>query len=308
MAFARTQPIQNSKTLWTFLFVLLLSLLTYNSNGVIRGGGDDDEGSGLGGTGKTLRNLAEPGAGSGLGGTGFRPYLGIITTDSNEPAELVVVDRPQYPAVFNSDAATNLPTAIAASRADTQLADSRVVSELTAPIASPVQVADTGLITRDSSAISIAESIQWDVDTQVLELQSAHSLLAENGRLNGNSFESQQSEAGALSGKSREQELANLALAPAINAADSLPEETIEPDQTPVPVSWASLVEQMEQQPEWDSNALSDITDIVNSEEVTAESMQRPERIQRPALPPVQSVRPIQRAGLLPPRVRPLKL
>ena len=36
--------------------------------------------------------------------------------------------------------------------------------------------------------------------------------------------------------------------------------------------------------------------------------MQRPERIQRPELPPVQRIQPIRPTAILPPRVKPMRL
>ena len=59
------------------MMALLLCLLLLNlpSTGVIRtpaNGGDEDGGSGLGGTGR----YSTPGS-SGLGGTGYRPFLGF---------------------------------------------------------------------------------------------------------------------------------------------------------------------------------------------------------------------------------------
>lgn len=281
MPVAWTEAFKQHRNLWAMLLVLLLSLLTYSSNGIIRGGGDDDEGSGLGGTGRSLNDFMEPGAGSGLGGTGFRPYLGIYTNSSSESAELVIIDQP-----LNSDstaADSGLPIAIAASHSGIQLADSQVARRIINPVENPVRVANANAFTRDSSAITIEESLQWDLDQQVLTLEASQNLLAEKS-----SVLTEDAMQGQLGAKT------------VPDAADGLAEE----EQT-ANISWASLVQQLNDDHETEAAILTGNSDELAT---TAETMQRPERIQRPALPPVQRVRPVQRAGLLPPRIRPLRL
>lgn len=294
-SFAFTEAFRQPKALWAMLLVLLLSLLTYNSNGIIRGGGDDDEGSGLGGTGRSLNNFAEPGAGSGLGGTGFRPYLGVNTSGDSKPAELVIIDRPQLGVGTESEA--DLPTAIAASQSGRQLPDSMMAARIDTPLDNPVRVADPATFTRDSSAISIEESMQWELDQQVLTLEVAQNLLAENRTSNAEAIHAQLT-----------------AREPATSAVTDRMDQSAEPEQSGS-ISWANLVEQLNQQSstEQSDSEQADSSAVrlaENSEEKTstAEVMQRPERIQRPALPPVQRIRPVQRAGLLPPRIRPLRL
>lgn len=285
MTVALTEAFKQHRTLWAMLLVLLLSLLTYNSNGIIRGGGDDDEGSGLGGTGRSLNNFIEPGAGSGLGGTGFRPYLGVNTNSDSKPDEVLIIDRPQIEA--NRDSDSGLPTAIAASHSGIQLPNLQIARRISSPVDNPARVANPGSFTRNSSAISIEESMQWELDQQVLNLEVAQNLLAEK-RANDTATEY------------KEMTQAELDPNPVANTADHSADQ--EPSGT---ISWASLVQQLNNHPETE---LDNLTQLSEEQTPTAEIMQRPERIQRPALPPVQRIRPVQRAGLLPPRIRPLQL
>ena len=62
--------LSNLQKLLLALFLLAVAALNTGSSGGIRFGGDEDEGSGFGGTGRM------PTGGSGLGGTGFKPFLG----------------------------------------------------------------------------------------------------------------------------------------------------------------------------------------------------------------------------------------
>jgi len=51
----------------------------------------------------------------------------------------------------------------------------------------------------------------------------------------------------------------------------------------------------------------SDMTSVALTQE-NAARLTRPEKIQRPQLPPVQRVSPLQRTAILPPRVQPMRL
>ena len=62
--------LSNLQKLLLALFLLAVAALNTGSSGGIRFGGDEDEGSGFGGTGRM------PTGGSGLGGTGLKPFLG----------------------------------------------------------------------------------------------------------------------------------------------------------------------------------------------------------------------------------------
>lgn len=281
MLFAWTEASKQHRNLWALLLVLILSLLTYSSNGIIRGGDDDDEGSGLGGTGRSLNDFIEPGAGSGLGGTGFRPYLGINTNSDSKSAELVIITRPLLSA--DRDSYSGLPTAIAASHSGIQLPQAQDTRRINSPVETPVRVADPETFTRDSSAIRIEESMQWELDQQAFILESRQNLLTEKPSAFDETAKQAQLGANSVPGA-------------ADTSADTEQAGTI---------SWASLVQQLSDDPGTEATILAENSD---TQATTADTMQRPERIQRPALPPVQRVRPVQRAGLLPPRIRPLQL
>lgn len=69
-------------------------------------------------------------------------------------------------------------------------------------------------------------------------------------------------------------------------------------------LSWARLADALKQNPARN-------TETGDSQESTVETQDRadrPQGIQRPVLPPLQRVRPVQRAGLLPPPIRPLRI
>jgi hypothetical protein len=280
MLFAWNEAFKQHRNLWALLLVLLLSLLTYSSNGIIRGG-DDDEGSGLGGTGRSLNDFIEPGAGSGLGGTGFRPYLGINTNSDSKTAELVIITRPLLGADRDSD--SRLPTAIAASHSGTQLPQAQDARRINSPVETPARVADPDTFTRDSSAIRIEESMQWELDQQALILETRQNLLTEKPPALDEAAKQAQLDANSVSGA-------------VDTSAGTEQGDTI---------SWASLVQQLGDDPGTEAAILAENSD---TQATTAETILRPERIQRPALPPVQRIRPVQRAGLLPPRIRPLQL
>jgi len=124
---------------WAILLwlVFLVSLYSYTSSGISRGG-EDDEGSGIGGTGRQLA----PGSGSGLGGTGRRPFLGL-SNDSEvqilqhgEPSARSVIDSLQLDLAVTK--AVTLP-----------------------PLPAPAAVTRESWLTEDSLAIDISEHIQY---------------------------------------------------------------------------------------------------------------------------------------------------
>lgn len=65
-----SKQLSNPQRLLPALFFLAVAALNTGSSGGVRFGGDEDDGSGFGGTGRV------PTGGSGLGGTGLRPFLG----------------------------------------------------------------------------------------------------------------------------------------------------------------------------------------------------------------------------------------
>ena len=258
--------------------LLLCALaLSFGSNGVVKNG-DEDDGSGLGGTGRMLA----PGGESGLGGTGFKPYLGMSDSGS-----LRIVDT-------------------AAAAIEPLVADISIPADarqpvLVAPVESPFEIAASSAITTDSSAIHIAEAIQRDADTNVLlmtrgKIDNHSGIVVEQavvpdfGRLQENADITARTPESESQAHAENQKLGNAASAEANQ------------DDEDHDLSWNALLGALRNQPQ-----SSQTTESVASYGTEAR-IARPERVQRPVLPPVQRVRPIQRAGLLPPPIRPLRL
>ena len=116
----------------TLLLAALLFLASFaiatGSFGIVGGGGDDDEGSGIGGTGRT----GEFG-GSGLGGTGApSPFLGQLDGDAQmqiAPSELPTRQTTSPELALSPKVNTTLDTAIPARL------QSPVIKELSANLA-----------------------------------------------------------------------------------------------------------------------------------------------------------------------------
>jgi hypothetical protein len=248
----------------SFLAALLCALLlNLGSSGNIRQGGDD-EGSGLGGTGR----LPVPGSESGLGGTGLKPFLGSRSeTADTAPIEVEVFYAPESRKLaLTQTLELDIPV-------------SREVE--IAPLESPVQIAAASSFTRDSSAIDINEQIQRDLDSNALAfLQLKDQLVARQGDAGFEAAKSQQSESEAANKPSPE------------------PAATAESD-----LAWQAVASFFSQNTDGDQ----DIADA--GVEAESDRIERPDRVQRPELPPMQRIRPsVQRAGILPPRVKPLRL
>jgi hypothetical protein len=149
--------------------LLLLALLNFSSTGFVRGG--DDDGSGIGGTGR----MTAPDSGSGFGGTGFKPFVGM-----NGDNELEILRSPAQleRAVTETVSKTVNRTWYTAFDA--------VAPTPVAPLASPVAVVQERAITTDSSAIDITEQIQRAIDSNALyfhrQQQSALAVLGNETR------------------------------------------------------------------------------------------------------------------------------
>lgn len=261
------------------LLALLLSLATYNSSGIIRGG-DEDEGSGVGGTGRTFRAL-EP-TGSGLGGTGFRPYLGYSDSSDGLNSEVTIVQHP-----------LNVHVPVGQSFVDAVDDLDQISPQLIDPIDHSIVVMDSRQITHDSSPIAIEESIQWEIDSQIISLESSRQLVALNTL--DSTIPNDPAPAMEESGTIKEIEETN----------DDGSHLDIADESESQPISWFTLARHL------NSNAdHSDKNRELASATADPESdiAERPERFQRPSLPPVQRIQPVHRTGLLPPRIRPLRL
>ncbi len=248
------------------ILLLLLGLLNSTSTGVSRGG--DDDGSGIGGTGR----MATPGSGSGFGGTGYKPFLGL-----NSDSEVEVMRSPSQ-----RDAAVTASLEL-------DIVSSRPIEAK--PVASPVVVMANSDITRDSSALNISETIQQSLDTNALYFQRLQTAAAKQ-------IPAQQQNEFAM-----EPDLAQITEADSPQADELIPQQLswnevasflLNSDNTSATQAWSS-----------GSDAAASAASASSHDDLR---LTRPERIQRPELPPVQRIRPIQRASILPPRVQPLRL
>lgn len=279
----RSNALANSDTsmrTWSmrFAFLLLLTSVYFLGNlqpavGDRRSG---DEGSGVGGTGI----LELPG--SGLGGSGMRPFLGF---DQRIPSEVIVVREPALPRD------TMMSTAIA-----TESGIERVLDKL-----EPATQAVTQKITQ------AATPKMNEPDGRRIEgfLQPNLSSLITNGSAESASSLS------ILESIENGTEQINVLLA--ISAGElGMPEAGIDKDEIePASVRWvdianwlnATALAEQGKTVEQPATVAKNTKDGVAIAEVT-----RATALRRPQLPPLQRARPLQRATILPPRVRPLGL
>ena len=274
---------------WLALGAALLAALLAFSGQISRG--DENEDSGIGGTGRTV----VPGNESGLGGTGFRPYLGSSTDRGNGSAqpELVLREDDALPPVA-------VPEALLVEQITTA---SIPAPEM--PIPRVVELITPTEVTSSSSPISIVEQIQHDMDRDVFLLQQAAEYRAEEleGYVNSpflplpghESASTDQSgtNTGTDAGRT---DTASPGAASTVAASE---------------LNWSSLAALLGQDKSNSQASAQDNTSLGRSaheSEMESNRIHRPERIARPSLPPVQRVRPLQRPGLLPPRIRPLPL
>lgn len=252
------------------LATLLLLLLNAASSGFSRSGGDDS-GSGVGGTGRTL----SPGGGSGFGGTGLKPFVGLSDTGGIE-----ILTSPSQSA---SGIADSVEFEI----------DALIPIDIL-PIDSPVLVHEEALLSRDSGAIDISEQIQRRIDENALALLDSPTA-------------ARRSVAGAMT---QPASVTSVSLAadtsPASETAEDKRSRVGESNGMAARLSWTTLSEYMLANSNRSAAALtaSEAEEGLNPDSRSL----RPERIQRPELPPVQRYRPIQRAAILPPRIKPLSL
>ncbi len=279
----RSNALANSDTsmrTWgmRFAFLLLLTSVYFLGNlqpavGDRRSG---DEGSGVGGTGI----LELPG--SGLGGSGMRPFLGF---DQRIPSEVIVVREPALP----SD--TMMSTAFA-----TESGIERVLDKL-----EPATQAVTQKITQAATP-KMNEPVGRRIEGF---LQPNLSSLITNGSAESASSLS------ILESIENGTEQINVLLA--ISAGElGMPEAGIAKDEIePASVRWvdianwlnATALAEQGKTVEQPATVAKNTKDGVAIAEVT-----RATALRRPQLPPLQRARPLQRATILPPRVRPLGL
>ena len=279
----RSNALANSDTsmrTWSmrFAFLLLLTSVYFLGNlqpavGDRRSG---DEGSGVGGTGI----LELPG--SGLGGSGMRPFLGF---DQRIPSEVIVVRETALPRD------TMMSTAIA-----TESGIERVLDKL-----EPATQAVTQKITQ------AATSKMNEPEGRRIEgfLQPNSSSLITNGSAESASSLS------ILESIENGTEQINVLLA--ISAGElGMPEAGINKDEIePASVRWVDIANWL------NATALAEQGKTVEQPATVAKNtndgmaiaeVTRATALRRPQLPPLQRARPLQRATILPPRIRPLGL
>ncbi len=210
-------------------------------------------------------------------GTGVTPYVAM---DSDLSVQII---RSAY---------SDVPPLIA----NVTLPSDALHPQLHSPISPIAIVADAGAQRNESGSISIAEAIQRDLDENALLMRQQIEYLSSNseGSLTPN--------ANALAKNELKQS----------DSLDSSQEEIvswIDKDELEIEegssVSWSTLMQSLEESDSLDSSNLSPAV-LSSNENESSSRLQRPEGTQRPVLPPTQLVRPIQRAGLLPPPIRPL--
>ncbi len=283
----RSNALANSDTsmrTWSmrFAFLLLLTSVYFLGNlqpavGDRRSG---DEGSGVGGTGI----LELPG--SGLGGSGMRPFLGF---DQRIPSEVIVVREPALPRD------TMMSTAIA-----TESGIERVLDKL-----EPTTQAVTQAVTQKITQAATPKMNEPDGRRIEGFLQPNLSSLITNGSAESASSLS------ILESIENGTEQINVLLA--ISAGElGMPEAGIDKDEIePASVRWvdianwlnATALAEQGKTVEQPATVAKNTKDGVAIAEVT-----RATALRRPQLPPLQRARPLQRATILPPRVRPLGL
>ena len=261
------------------LFAVLAATLYAGSSGSLRFGGEEDEGSGFGGTGRA------PVGGSGLGGTGYQPWLG----DAGE-----VRIRVEPDAVLIAEQVTE--------------ADIRRIPAPEAVQAPPAIVSAPEFAASHTAEVSITDSIQArlqrDAVTYQRIVESVEGYYPPDPGLDpaatGAAARPPQNESPADAAPITE----GTAEVPAEVPAEMTAEMPASAETAPetATMTWNDLIGYLAEnrQPEVESDIE---TVAVTAEPATAP---RPNRIRRPDLPQVQRARIVQRPAILPPRVQPM--
>ena len=329
---AKSTPLRMLTTVETVMSVLpfrlvlalvvacLLILGSFKPAASDRRGGD--EGSGVGGTG--ILDLP----GTGLGGSGLRPFLGIASPQgspqeiasaelaldgpSRASSDEIVVLRERYlPLATASLESTIAPTPSSALESPSLKSPS---FESSAPVSATLEsstlVSSTLVRVLKSGPLSV-NAIAHPVDlSQVPTIEgfagTATTSLA---------IDDQHRSAGSLSitesiEYSTQDNNSVLALS-AIALADTAFEDPTESGKRAEPLVWKDIANWLNasaaKAAETDAAAAKELNNETSDNLAIAE-MARATGIRRPQLPPLQRARPLQRAAILPPRVRPLGL
>ncbi len=277
--------ILNPQKLLPALLFLAIAALNAGSSGGVRFGGEEDGGSGLGGTGKT------PTGGSGLGGTGFRPFLGAA-------GEVRIRREPDAVAIAG------------------QLAEEDIkrIPETTAILPPVAVVASPRFAAAHAAEVAIADSIQTRLQREAAIYERIRESVAgyhppSVDRPAPRTFVPAPERRSPDRGQPEPEPEKTAAVAVAVPEEDPEPAATSGEDavfaQAPDPtrITWAELSRYLAE------NSPSPASDEARPAEAAEESasIRRPDRIRRPDLPPVQRGRIIQRPALLPPRVQPMR-
>jgi len=243
-----------------FLFIASFVIAT-GSFGKVGGGGSDDEGSGIGGTGRT----GEFG-GSGLGGTGAPSPL---VTRSETPTETETESQ-----------ATPSPTSILALspvidlRIDIRIPD-RVKSEILQELNTNIEQRALQLSESNAEVPQSAAELIEPRTIEPIQLVEASEVTTRDAAPN---------------------QLAESVSDTAIDTTEATQELLEVP---PVLIAPAVTVENQQ---------LADGTSSEPENIMEAQRLEMPERIQRPDLPPIQRVRPVERISIMPPRAQPMRI
>ena len=262
-----------------------------------RGG---DEGSGVGGTG--ILDLP----GTGLGGSGLRPFLGIVKPQGS-PLEIasaqLAIDGPSR-ASTNEIVVLHEPyVPLTSPDLEPKPASPSPTVNSTRVNLAVVRVLDTEPLSVNTLAhpidLSQAPSIEGFIETAMTAL----------------AIDYEHRSAGSLSitesiEYSTQDNNSVLALS-AIALADTAVENPTEPGNRAEPLVWKDIANWLNanaaKAAESDAAAAKEWNNE-NSDNLAIAEMARATGIRRPQLPPLQRARPLQRAAILPPRVRPLGL
>ena len=262
------------------LFAVLAATLYAGSSGSLRFGGEEDEGSGFGGTGRA------PVGGSGLGGTGYQPWLG----DAGE-----VRIRVEPDAVLIAEQVTE--------------ADIRRIPAPEAVQAPPAIVSAPEFAASHTAEVSITDSIQTRLQRDAVTYQRiVESVEGYYPPSPSPGLTPAPAATGAAAHPPQNESPADAALTakePSKEPAEATTEMPAGAEAAPetATMTWNDLIGYLAEnrQPEVESDIE---TVAVTAEPATAP---RPSRIRRPDLPQVQRARIVQRPAILPPRVQPMR-
>ncbi len=272
-----SNQLSNPQKLLLALFFLAVAALNTGSSGGIRFGGDEDGGSGFGGTGRA------PTGGSGLGGTGLKPFLG---------------DAGEVRIRFETDAVV-----IAEQVVEEEIRRIPEVSEVLPPV---TVVTAPEFASEYTAEIAITDSIQAQLqrDAVIYEriLESVEGYYPpEIDRTSVRTSAPERAPERQLAETGPEDaavEVADAGFSENIASEDLVAD--FEPD--PARITWAELAGYLVA-----NGVAAEADDALAPEAENPAAAQRPDRIRRPELPQVQRGRVIRRPAILPPRVRPMR-